>query len=118
MPKSVKIVRRPAGEAPEWVRDEWIGLTLPLADKRLLGMAVEEVLTRKPGYSVGYLVYVGSALEALNAKSPEVAQWWRANTPHMMDADATFHFDEASCQPDTPAITALLGLLRRMGFVR
>ena len=27
----IKIVSVPSGEAPEWVRKEWVGLELPLA---------------------------------------------------------------------------------------
>lgn len=31
----VKIVRAPQGEAPDWVREAWVGLVLPLKESRL-----------------------------------------------------------------------------------
>ena len=89
----------PPGEAPPWVREKWVGLTLPLAQaspepKRTTTMGVLSgprgffpllfaLLTGRLSTSEGYLVDAAAALSILEAAHPEAAAWWRANTPYL-----------------------------------
>ncbi len=112
--KYVRIVSTPAGEAPLWVREKWIGLELPLADKggRPQRPLTSGVLTG-PRYKFlgllwfilgklqrqsGYAVYVKDALESLEKTSPEAAAWWRANAPRLQGRDRKFLFLTGCCE--------------------
>jgi hypothetical protein len=119
--KLVRIVTVPPGEAPAQIRAAWVGVTIPLADieasqpnlwssrgvlgkergllanvKRLFGVpAVEQP-------SIGYVVEVLPAIEALRAHAPAAATWWEQHTPHLIKPGARFLFD-ASCCEELPA---------------
>jgi len=110
--ESVRIVARPIGEAPEWVRDAWVGLSLPLLcpDQRrvpgvgvlsgphfLLGQLVWRLLGRSMTVS-GYIVNAGIAVDLLEAHHPQAAGWWRANAGHLLDRSRNFVFDTPSCE--------------------
>jgi len=41
LPRYIRIIAIPPGEAPSWVREKWVGLELPLAD----GDSVVQVFT-------------------------------------------------------------------------
>ena len=115
--KLVQIVAIPHGEAPEKIRAAWIGTTIPLADteasqptiwiprgvlgkehgffakvKRFFGFPV----TEQP--SVGYVVEVLAAIEALRAHAPAAATWWEQHTPHLIKPSKKFLFDAACCK--------------------
>lgn len=108
-----KIIYRPIGEAPEWVRDAWIGLSLPLASKRLrnrrgLGILsgpsgffsqLWAILTGKSFKVVGYAVNAKTAVECLARVHPEAASWWRENTPALLNGRRYFVFDADACEP-------------------
>ena len=73
----VKIIDVPPGEAPDWVRNEWVGLSLPLAENvpsvtHAIGVLGGEV--KNPS---GYHVETEKAIQILEEKSPEAAQWWK-----------------------------------------
>lgn len=79
----VQIIARPAGQAPEWVRDAWIGVQFEAErDNPNDGSIRRGVLGGKTdsenigGYSVEGSVVI-AALEKIN---PEAAKWWRKNT--------------------------------------
>jgi hypothetical protein len=110
----VRIVARPIGEAPEWVRDAWIGLQIPLlcsgqrtfrsvgvlsdSDsflRRLVGW-----LAGRPAIVSGYVVNARTAVDLLEAHAPQAAAWWRANTSHLLDGSRNFLFDTACCEVD------------------
>jgi hypothetical protein len=111
-------VDTPKGEAPLWVREEWVGLTLPLAYGEAytcyagsLFDPVRRVSWFESFWSVisgkwtrwrGFVVEVNAAVAILETKSPPAAAWWRKNTPHLFGG--TFLFDDGCCDPkDTPA---------------
>ena len=77
---SVQVVGRPSGEAPEWVRDAWIGCVLPLSE--VLEMALLPtvgVLSGKRVHSEndgGYRIDSDAAVQILREEHPEAAQWW------------------------------------------
>jgi hypothetical protein len=89
----------PPGEAPLWVREKWVGLTLPLAQlsedpRRAL---VAGVLTGPRGIlaqlfalftgrfriTAGYSVDASAALRALESAHPEAAAWWKEHRPDL-----------------------------------
>lgn len=109
----IEITSRPAGEAPEWVRDQWIGLILPTVGhqpRRIMGFGVltgpksliGDVLRLALGQSErheGYPVEVETAIRLLEVRSPEAAAWWRENTPHLFKWRRRFVFDSECCCP-------------------
>jgi hypothetical protein len=101
------------GEAPEWVRDAWIGLRLPLADcqkRNWIGFGVisgprtliPQLWARLVGRTIrvtGYLVDAETAVELLTQENPAAASWWRQNVPHLLEPGGGFVFDEEACEP-------------------
>lgn len=75
----IRIVDVPPGDAPEWVRKEWVGLEIPIADNDpdpddsfqfgILGGELKNL--------GGYTVETKVAIEILERKSPAAAQWWK-----------------------------------------
>ena len=112
----VEIVKRPLGEAPEWVRDAWIGIRLPLLRSDRRAYYGFGVITGPRGYfrqlaalftgraekTEGYAVNALKAIETLDSHSPDAARWWRENTPHFLDGKRNFVFDSYCCvrRPD------------------
>jgi len=64
---SIKIISVPPGQAPEWVRKEWIGVVITL-QAGLIG--------NKYG---SYRVDAHEAIRRLKEKSPEAATWLEKN---------------------------------------
>ncbi|MFG6283566.1 hypothetical protein [Sphingomonas sp. S6] len=109
---NIRIVQRPIGEAPDWVRDAWIGLSLPLASKREREWRSLGVLTGPPGWLSqiwamvsgktflvrGYMVNAKAAVDQLADNHPSAAAWWREHTPHMLTGRRYFTFDTAACE--------------------
>lgn len=103
------ITQVPPGDAPLWVREKWIGLTLPLAQKveapqRWLAgkgvLARESILSQiwsqviKPNYVLGYLVESAVAVDLLREVHPEAAKWWYENCPHLLHKGRLFIFHD------------------------
>jgi hypothetical protein len=112
---SVRITRTPAGEAPEHIREAWVGLTLPLPSDRSgkrqvfpvfgvlsgpksIGRTFWSLLTGKHIRYDGYAVATLTALEVLEARSPAAASWWRANTPHLLKPQSRLIFEAEVCE--------------------
>ncbi|GLK48704.1 hypothetical protein GCM10017620_16770 [Brevundimonas intermedia] len=110
--QTVRIVRRPDGEAPEWVRDAWIGLVLPLARDDAVttaGFGVRTLpkgrvmtwwrcVTRQYEVVTGYLVESSEAIRILGETRPEAADWWRSHTPVFTKPGQMFIFDAPACE--------------------
>src|SRR5512143_3776719 len=111
----IRIVSRPPGEAPEEVREAWIGLELPVEDRRtgprlflvtsgvLSGPRVwwQELLslvlgkfTRQSGYTVNAL----AAVNILATKDATAAAWWRSNCGYLLDGKHKFVFATEVCE--------------------
>jgi len=111
----------PPGEAPRWVREQWVGVTLPLAQKRTEAMLyltsgvlngprsvfslVTAFFSGKRHPEPGFGVEAGEAIEVLAAIRPEAAAWWRENAPHLVSSKRyfVFHRDVAHVLKDETA---------------
>lgn len=110
----VRIIDTPPGEAPEHIRQAWIGCLIPLipghsgpvrmsaygvltGPRTRLGHWWRKLTFRVPPSESLYLVYVADALADLEKFNPEAATWWRENTPHLMVEGSYFGFDECVC---------------------
>ncbi|HEX7253677.1 MAG TPA: hypothetical protein VF376_12405 [Thermoanaerobaculia bacterium] len=120
--RRIRIIAIPPGEAPPWVREQWVGLELPLAQRsssarsrRVFGVLSGPrdlfawwlaVIRGRAGRETGYAVRVPDAIAVLERKSPEAAAWWRTNTPHMTNPLRCFLFAESVCMviDDSPGV--------------
>ncbi len=77
MAQQIKIIAIPPGQAPEWVRKEWIDIILPIAENTP-GFAIETgVLGGRPENTGGYSIETTIAIQALKDKGAvEAAEWW------------------------------------------
>ena len=46
----------------------------------------------------GYVVNAKTAVDLLAESQPAAAEWWRHNTPGLIDRRGYFVFDEAACE--------------------
>ncbi len=95
MPGKVLIVAPPPGEAPDWVRQAWVGLELPF-ENPTPGGYVGGVLSKKPTGRNGFHVPPQTAIAILKNKDSRAAAWWleHVDIAHM---DA-FVFDPVACK--------------------
>jgi hypothetical protein len=76
----IKIIAIPPGEAPEWVRREWVDLVLPIAEKIPKIAVLSGVLGGKiEDFEGGYPVKTETAIQLLSEKNARAAQWWNDN---------------------------------------
>ncbi|MDP3802640.1 hypothetical protein [Brevundimonas sp.] len=114
----IRIIRPPAGEAPLWVREAWVGLELPLAHLEPVTVDTGGVLsgpTSRTGWwwarllgrlhkTTGYCVNSARAIEILGRSRPEAANWWVTNAPRFTHPDEGFIFDIPACEPSPEPI--------------
>ena len=98
----IRIVDVPPGEAPQSIREQWVGLVLPLAPDFLTTcqMMTSGVVSGREDEepAIGYVVDIEEAMAVLARKSPEAAFWWREHTPHLFCEGGTLLFDEYVCE--------------------
>ena len=110
MSLELHITSTPPGEAPLWVREKWIGVCLPLAQRTSAPRSVRTfgVLSGPREFSArlfallkgqakpdsGYIVNSSLAISILDKSSPEAAAWWRENAPHMLAPQRYFVFQQ------------------------
>ncbi len=75
---SIKIIATPPGQAPEEVRQQWVGLTIPLATQEKGGFQMG-VLGGAAKNLGGYQVLSRDALHLLLAKSQPAYRWFVEN---------------------------------------
>jgi len=108
---TVEIVATPAGEAPLWVREAWVGMTLPLSPgpnggeyrvmgvlsmgrrRSLLGRLLLGPVRRRV---TGYRVPSREAVGLLADHHADAAAWWRSNVECAVCGD--FLFDAPACR--------------------
>ena len=100
----------PPGEAPPWVREKWVGLSLPLAQRsskpqKFFSIGVLSSPKSFLGWlrawlnggiyrESGFIVESQVAIEILSKKSPEAAEWWQKNTPKLLKPRHYFLFQK------------------------
>lgn len=75
---SIKIVSVPPGQAPEEVREKWVGVIIPLPEQVTGGFQMG-VQGGTSDNTVGYQVSTEEALRLLYEKSPAAVQWFLEN---------------------------------------
>lgn len=56
------------------------------------------LLQGKIGRSTGYVVNAKRAVQALETTRPDAADWWRTNTPTLLNGKRNFVFDQKACE--------------------
>jgi hypothetical protein len=119
---NVRIVKRPFGEAPEEIRDAWIGVLLPVltdcaspmeahalgvlsGPRSLFGLWLKQWFPPKEPPVRGYAVDAPTAFGRLETVNPSAAEWWRTNTPYLLNRGRILFFDEECCVVELPAST-------------
>ena len=79
--KRIMIASTPSGQAPEWVRQAWVGLELPIVETSAGGM-ITGALGGSPDSSNadGYHVDIPTALAILGQHNPQAAKWWEESS--------------------------------------
>jgi len=112
---SIRIINTPAGEAPEAIRQAWVGLVLPLAEGRfghrnkwlvsgvLSGpknwiMSILSLLRGRYETHDGYAVDANTAIKLLADSNSAAAQWWYENTPHLLKPNRRLIFEAGACE--------------------
>jgi hypothetical protein len=78
----IEIIARPPGQAPEWVRDAWIGIKLPVSEEQpgldatLRGVVDLENTSENAN---GYAVDGFEAFDLLKKHNSDAALWWQEN---------------------------------------
>ena len=77
---SIRIIQCPPGQAPEHIRQQWIGSIIPLLES--CGARPVGVLGGKPQNVGGYEVLASEAIDSLRKREKEEAVlWWRNCLP-------------------------------------
>jgi hypothetical protein len=110
---TIRIIAIPPGEAPIWVREEWVGLELPAlgysGPRRFFTFGLFSfprsilaqcwgLLRGRANRISGYAVQSVAALDILATSSPEAAAWWRQNVPYVTDPRQGLVFLAHVCQ--------------------
>src|SRR3954470_18176769 len=104
----IRIKSTPPGEAPEHVRQAWIGLEIPVPPRfagcrRCLGFGVLSgpksrlgtlfaILFGRAQRETGYIVEANVAIDLLASRSPDAAAWWREHAPRFIEPGRHFMF--------------------------
>ena len=112
----IRIIATPPGEAPEDVRQAWIGLVLPLAagevgprtmltggvlsgPRHLLSALLHLLLGRTKSRN-GYVVDAAQAVWLLGSHAPKAAAWWHDNAAHILEPGRLFMFPAWCCREE------------------
>jgi hypothetical protein len=94
----IRIIAVPPGDAPEWVRQGWVGLELPLNEESKAGEGLLMGVLGGPARNQGgYAVNCREAIDTLVAKHPQAGGWWLANTGYR-DHGTVFVFKLDVCE--------------------
>jgi hypothetical protein len=94
----VRVVAVHSGEAPDWVRQAWVGLVLPAIDNRVF--RGQEVLSGRRSFAPAYQVNSTIALSLLEIGNQRAAaDWWRQNVPDTDTPGQHFLFSPECCAP-------------------
>lgn len=88
-----RIVAAPPGDAPDWVRQAWVGLVLPEQSPTSPAILKVGVLGGRPQNEGGYAVSAQTAIDTLEEHDAAAARWWRDNAPLVLVGTLTFKRD-------------------------
>jgi hypothetical protein len=94
----VRIRATPPGEAPEAIRQAWVGLELPARAEQGDPGAFDVLSNRSVYCRDCYAVNGAEAVSLLAAHSPDAAQWWRRNAPHVLVGGYDLIFPAEVCE--------------------
>ena len=97
----IRITALPPGEAPQFVRQAWVGLELPLIQGQVEtdNLPAQQVLSRQRVHPPGsYAVEGKAAIKILDSASPEAARWWRENAPDILAPGYQLVFPAEVCE--------------------
>jgi len=110
----IRIKSTPPGEAPEHIRQAWVGLEIPVPPRfagrrRAFGVGVLSgpksilgsllaLLFGRGKHEIGYIVEASVAVELLATRSPAAADWWRQNASHHIKPGRWFLFAAECCE--------------------
>jgi len=101
--KVLLINKVPPGDGPEWVREVWVGLTIPILqeelNKKLYSPPASEDNEDEFALREDESPWIEGrmAFEFVKAKSIDAYKWWKENRPSMfLDEDEGFVFEDNS----------------------
>lgn len=97
----VRIIRMPPGEAPQPVRQAWVGLLLPLIEGQVQTeyVVAQQAVSHQPVTAPSACAVEGkAAVEILESANPEAAAWWRQNAPEVIAAGYQLIFPAEVCE--------------------
>jgi hypothetical protein len=97
----IRIINTPPGDAPEEIRQAWVGLELPLApgEHGPRAMDTAGVVSQLPaGVRMGYAVEGRVAVDLLASHAPAAAAWWRTHTPEVLASTYWLVFPAETCE--------------------
>ena len=99
----IRIIAVPPGEAPLEIREQWVGLILPLADGmpgtwqlQTTGVITGELSDEE---TIGYAVEFSEAMAALAETAPDAVKWWKTNTLYLFEEEGVLIFEQDVCEP-------------------
>lgn len=81
MSKKFRIIATPPGQAPEWVRQAWIGLELTISSAPGIQTGITGGKAENLG---GFSAYGQDAIDLLREKNPQAAAWWKNNASFVL----------------------------------
>lgn len=76
----IKVIKAPPGQAPQWVRDAWVGIELSVATDEVIGIQTG-IYGGAPENMGGFRIEGKEAFLALRSHNPRAHNWWRHNVP-------------------------------------
>ena len=112
--KCIEIIAIPPGEAPEEIRRSWIGVVIPLSSNaqkqqqvtgygvltgpRSWFLALFPFLHKNKVTWSGYRVSGADAVAALAKRDHSAAEWWKMNTPYLLERQWQLLFPADVCR--------------------
>jgi hypothetical protein len=122
----IRITSTPPGEAPEHIRQAWVGLVVPVHERYAgpqtrLGVGVLTgprtwlgvllaMLTGRAKRATGHVVDAKTALELLATHAPHAAVWWHTHAPRFLEPGRFFLLAVDVCEEvhERPAVEWLV----------
>ncbi|MCB9178003.1 MAG: hypothetical protein H6590_01070 [Flavobacteriales bacterium] len=117
----IRITSTPPGEAPEHIRQAWIGLEIPVPERfagrrRVVGLGVLSgpknwlgalfaIISGRAKRETGYIVEASTAVDLLAVHSPDAADWWRKHAHRFIEPGRYFMFAAEACEEMQEAAT-------------